>query len=57
MKTAYSLEVITAHFAIETIALHAFETPVGKILTGVVVFACIFTECIGQRGKEFGMNV
>lgn len=43
MKTAYSLEVIATHFAIEPIALHAFETPVRKILTGVIVFARVFT--------------
>lgn len=44
MKTGYSLEVIATHFAIEAIALQAFETPIGEILTGIVVFACIFTR-------------
>lgn len=32
-----------AHLAIETVALHAFETSICEILAGVVVFACIFT--------------
>lgn len=43
METVYSLEVIATHFAIETITLHAFEAPISEILTGVVVFARIFT--------------
>lgn len=47
METAYSLEIIATHFTIETIALQAFETPVGEILTWVVVLARIFT---GWRG-------
>lgn len=52
MAAADLLEVIVAHFAIKAIALHALETPVGEILTGVVVFARIFTRRSGQPQRD-----
>lgn len=52
MKKADSLEVIATHFAIESIALHAFETPIGEVLTGIIIFARIFTESLGQPGQR-----
>lgn len=46
------LEIIAAHFAVESIALHALETPVREILTGVIVLAGILTKQEGQSREK-----
>lgn len=46
------LEIIAAHFAVKSIALHALETPIGEILTRVVVFASILTKAQSQTHRE-----
>lgn len=40
------LEIIATHLTVEAIALHALETSIREVLTGIIIFAGIFAGII-----------